>query len=342
MSVIKYLKERWIIYTLISLAFGFSAIVYKLDRSFSISESNANYIVAGWTFLFIAFIAVDYYVLNYRVTNFKKYCKLNASYEELEEFAHPVDKEYAELVYNLVVQYEKYKADISTKSAEELEFITKWVHDVKVPISAARLILEKHENNLPNDFFRIIDKEIFSIEQSIQRVFYEIKSNTLYNDYKISNINTSKLIAGSLKTYSNFFAYKKINIEIEGEGFEVLTDEKWSGYILSQIISNAVKHTPYQGTIAIVTTQNHNETTIMIKNTGVGILQKDIGQVFNKGYTASEDRNNMRATGYGLYLSKKLSDLLGHRLEVRSQYGEYAAFSLIFTSKETIYNVTKM
>ncbi len=46
----------------------------------------------------------------------------------------------------------------------------------------------------------------------------------------------------------------------------------------------------------------------------------------------------MKATGYGLYLSKKLSDKLGHRLTVESKYGEYAVFRLTFIENQTIHN----
>ncbi|WZL73001.1 sensor histidine kinase [Clostridiaceae bacterium 35-E11] len=342
MKFVNYLKERWITYAFITAAFIFAFVIYRLDKSFNISMSNARYIILGWLLLFVVFVGIDYGVFNHRVKRFKKYCTLNASWEDLNEFTYPVDKAYAELVYNLVLAYEKYKADIYTKSSEELEFITKWVHDVKVPISAARLILENHENDIPSNLYQSIDKEIFSIEESIQRVFYEMKSNSLYNDYKITKVNTQKLIAYALKGYSNFFSYKKINISFIGGAYDVLTDEKWSSYILSQIISNAVKYTPVGGVITISTEKKGNETTLSIKNTGKGILQRDIGQIFHKGYTSSENRNGMKATGYGLYLSKKLSDLLGHRLTAESTYGEYAVFHLTFIENKTMHHVTKM
>ena len=339
MKFVKYLKERWITYTFIIAACLFSAIVYKLDKSFSITTSNANYIIMGWLLLFVIFIAIDYGVFNHRLEKFKKYCSLNASSEDLDDFVYPVDKEYAQLVSNLVVDYEKYKADIYNKSAAELEFITRWVHDVKVPISAAKLILENHENDLPINLYQSIDKELFAIAESVQKVFYEIKSNSLHDDYKIAKISTKKLIAQTLKGYANFFSYNKLNISFVGENYNVLTDEKWSGYILSQIISNAVKHTPVEGNIVISTKKIGNETTISIKNSGKGILDKDLGQIFNKGYTSSEDRNDMKGTGYGLYLSKKLSDMLDHKLTVQSKYGEYTTFSLTFMENQTLHHM---
>lgn len=343
MKIIDYIRERWITYIFITFSFMFTSSVYRLDRKFNISESNAVYITVGLAILFIIFVLVDFTVYSSRVKSFKSYCLNNPlSEEDLDLFTYPMDREYGKIIHDTVKEYERFKGEIRNKSSEELEFITKWIHDIKVPISALRLILESYDNHLDQELYRRMDTEIVAIEQCTQRVFYHIKSNTFYNDYKISKVNTRKLVGDSLKGYSNFFSYKKINISIIGDNYELLTDEKWSGYIISQILSNAVKHTPVNGHIAITTVKNGKEISIQIRNSGKGILSKDITQVFIKGYTSSEDRNGIKSTGYGMYLSKKLSDMLGHKLTVESEYGEYAQFNLTFVEHDTIHSVTKV
>ncbi len=342
MSFKDYLKERWMGYTFISAAFLFATLVYRLDKSFNIKKSNAKYIAIGWLILLIIYMALDYGILNSRIKRFKRYCGLNPASRDPEEFSYPLDYKHAKLLYEISEKYEEYKSRIYTESLEEMDFLTRWIHDVKVPISAIRLILEGNEDYLSRELFESLDKEIFKVEQSVQRVFYELKSNSLHDDYKIERVWTKKLIANTLKGYSNLFSYKRLNISILGENYEILTDEKWSGYILSQIISNAIKYTPPEGDIIISTEKTNDGVSISIKNMGKGILPKDIGQVFNKGYTSSEDREGSKSTGYGLYLSKKLSKLLGHSLIVESKYGEYALFSLTFPENRTIHHVTRM
>lgn len=342
MRYTKYLSERWLNFVFVFLAFAFSLAVYTLDKNLNITQSNARYILIGWILLFTVYLALDYIILSHREKKFKNYCRLNTSSQDCDDFFYPLDKEYAELIRNVALEYENYKGEVYTKAAEEKAFITKWIHDVKVPMAAAKLILENHQYDMPGSIHRDIYKELFSIEESIQRVFYEIKSNRFYDDYKITKVSTKKLIAQALKPYSSFFSHKKINITFQGDSYEVLTDEKWSSYILSEIISNAVKYSPVQGAITIGTEKNGNETIISIKNTGKGISSRDMGQVFKKGYTSSDHRNGMKATGYGLYLAKKLSDLLGHGLSVQSEYNQYAIFNLVFFDVETIHKVTKM
>lgn len=329
-------------YLFTMVAFLFAMAVYRLDRNFSLTRSNAKYILFGWALLLVAYIAIDYGTLNVRLKRFKGYCDLNPASKDPEDFSYPLDYEHALLLYEISKEYEEYKSELYTEALEEADFLTKWIHDIKVPISAIRLILEGSEEHLPEDLFESLDWELFRVEQSVQRVFYELKSNSLHDDYKIERIGTKKLIANTLKGYSNLFSYKGLNIFILGEDYEVLTDEKWSGYILSQIISNAIKYTPPEGDITIGTTKEDDGVSLWVKNTGKGIPTRDIGQVFNKGYTSSEDRDGGKATGYGLYLSQKLSQMLGHSLEAESKYGEYALFSLTFPEYKTLHHVTRM
>ena len=258
MNFRNYLKERWITYLFLFFAFLFFLMVYILDQSFSVRASNANYILAGWGILFVSFFLIDYHSCQLRINRFKEYCRLNASSEIRRDFTYPSDLIYAEAVSELASSFEVYKAENETKAAEEMEFITKWIHDVKVPISAIRLILEQQEDKLPTSLFSeygfggVYHRGIFAAG-----VLYEIKKQTVFfDDYKIRKISTKRLIAQALKGYSNFFSYKRLGISIEGDEYEVLTDEKWSGYILSQLISNAVKYTPEAGFISIRTDNN--------------------------------------------------------------------------------------
>ncbi|WP_216827464.1 sensor histidine kinase [Alkalihalobacterium elongatum] len=342
MSFLSYLKERWITLLFIFLASAFAASVYHFDHRLQLSNANGNYMAAGCGILFLIYISIDYFVLRSRVKNLRQFTELNASSKEVEDFSYPTDWLLADQIQQIVIGFEKYKAEVQTQSSQELEFITKWLHDVKVPLAAVQLILEEEEHQIPAHVFERLYYELFSIEESVQRVFYEMKTNRFYDDYKIAPVNTKQLIVRALKGYSNLFSYKRIHISIEGEDHSVLTDEKWSGYILSQMISNAVKYTPHKGTISITTIKAENETTISIRNSGKGIHSRDIGQVFKKGYTASDQRTGLKATGYGLYLSKKVSDLLGHQFTAESVYNEYAMFHLTFHDTDTIHDVTKM
>lgn len=322
-----YIKEKWYMFMLFFLCGTFTAAVAMLDNEKFIENKSFIYILSGIALFLIIFVLSDYLVLKTREKKLSSFIK-NGGTEDIDVF-YPVDRKYSEQINKLANEYNKFRAKAAEDSAEELDFITKWVHDVKVPISAMKLLLENDAQNLKEK----LEMELSHIEQNTQKVLFHIKSKSFYDDYKISKASTKDLISTSLKQFATFFSYKKISLNLLGSDYTVLTDSKWSGYILSQFLSNAIKHTPENGEISIVTEKDDKGIAISVKNTGKGIEKRDLNQVYNRGYTAS-DRAQPKATGYGLFLSKKLADKLGHMIEAESEYGKYAKFSIIFLGSQ--------
>ena len=332
MSVRKYIKERWYLFLVVLFAFIFSFSVYLLDERL-ISNQNIEYIFLGLLLSFVFYVSIDFFVLNHRVKNLSKYIK-NGGTENIG-FGYPTDILIAEDVNFLANKFNVYRAKIASDSADELDFATKWVHDVKTPISAMMLIIESEDIEKER-----LEMELLSVEQNIQKVLFHIKSKSFYDDYKIREVSIRDLITPTLKKHVSFFAYKKISLVLDKDNYIVLTDDKWSGYIISQLLSNAVKHTPTGGTINISVSKIDEKIKVAIKNLGKGIKSANLFNIFNRGYTSEDFRSGSSSTGYGLYLSKKLADKLGHELYVTSEYGEYAEFHLLFNIKNN--GVTKM
>lgn len=310
-----------------AIAFSFASAVYILDERLKAND-NVEYIFIGILFIFITFVIVDYFIVRNRMKTVSSFIK-NGGTEDVE-FYYPVDNKYVQEINELANKFNQYRAQIASDSADELDFTTKWVHDVKVPISAMKLLLDSDEIDKNR-----LEMELASIEHNTQKVLYHIKSKSFYDDYKIKEIGVRELIIPTLKKYATFFAYKRISLSFNKNDCKVLTDDKWSGYIISQLLSNAVKHTPYDGTIEINTVELDNRVRISIKNYGKGIKTCDLINIFNRGYSSDVVRNGSPSTGYGLYLSKQLANKLGHELYAKSKYGEYAEFCLVINKSES-------
>jgi signal transduction histidine kinase len=76
--------------------------------------------------------------------------------------------------------------------------------------------------------------------------------------------------------------------------------------------------------------QNENSVSLFIRDDGVGISEKDIDRVFEKGFTGENGRRFGRSTGLGLYLCKMLCDKLGLGIAIASKPGEGVVAELIF------------
>ena len=331
MKIKDYLKERRAFFLILFLAVIFCVlIVWSSSDSLS---GRAYYLLEGLGGLCIIYIVVDYFTLRGRIAKIRHFFRNGAT--DNDSFSYPLDVIYTAQAANMAEEYRRFKAKAKEQYSDELDFITRWVHDIKVPISALYLLAE----NFSGDDAQKLEMQIAFIEQHTQKALYHIKSNSFEDDFIISKTATMKIVTSALKQYAVFFAQKKIALELDKKSFEVLTDEKWSGYIISQFLSNAVKQTPQGGSIAIKTLEQGGKVLICIRNTGQGIEPAHLEHIFSRGFTGSSKRSTSFSTGYGLYLSKKLAVRMGHEVFATSHPGEYAEFCLAFTKDP---NITKM
>lgn len=169
-----------------------------------------------------------------------------------------------------------------------MEFITSWVHNVKMPIAASKLTISKVK------------------EKSMNKILNDIE----------------KLIRNVVKKHAKMFISKKIRIEMNDLNETVLTDREWIFYIIDQILFNSLKYTKEGGKIQIHFEKNKKGKNT-IKDNGIGIKEEDLKRVFDKGFTGYNGRDKYTSTGMGLYLAKKLSIKLGHHISLDSVWGIY-------------------
>lgn len=225
------------------------------------------------------------------------------------------------------------------RSLEEMkDYYTMWAHQIKTPIFALRLLLgEEPEKN------REALGQLFKIEQYVEMVMGYLRTEDMSSDLKLTRCSLDSVIREQIHKYAGIFVTKKLALSYEGTAVTVLTDEKWLGFVIGQILSNALKYTR-SGEIRIwledekgkriAGEDNSSAKALVIEDTGIGIRQEDLPRIFEKGYTGANGREDKRATGIGLYLSRKILRKLGHDISVDSQVDKGTRVRLKLWKKE--------
>lgn len=198
------------------------------------------------------------------------------------------------------------------------DYYTTWVHQIKTPIAAMRLLLQKEDTLLG----RQLKTELFRIEQYVEMVLCYFRLDSPSSDFVIKYYDLDDIIRQSVRKYAGQFIQKKLRLIYEPSGQKVLTDEKWLSFVIDQIRSNAVKYTN-EGSITI-SVDSH--LVLSIADTGIGISPEDLPRIFEKSYTGYNGRVEKRSTGLGLYLCKKILGRLSHPISVTSTLGEGTTF----------------
>ena len=156
-------------------------------------------------------------------------------------------------------------------------------------------------------------------------------------DYIIKKVELEPLVKKVIKRNQRDFISKRISLELKDLEQVVYSDSKWIEFILNQIIVNAIKYSKGNNDkIEIESQKQNNSIIISIKDYGVGINEKDIGRVFEKGFTGDNGRKFGKSTGIGLYLCKKLCEKLGLGLYIDSKENYGTKVTIIFPTTENI------
>lgn len=238
------------------------------------------------------------------------------------------EKDLQAMTHALKHDLEMTETQWQTERKESLDYYTTWVHQIKTPISAMKMVLESEDTSEHRELLA----ELFRIEQYVEMVLSFLRLSSESSDYVFMEYDLDRIIRQAIRKYASQFVRRKIRLEYEGTDKRVLTDEKWLQFIIEQILSNSIKYTP-QGSVTITVTQDH---ILKIADTGIGIASEDVPRIFEKGFTGYNGRLQKKSTGLGLYLCKQAADRLCHKIWVESIPGAGTAVFLDLHSNHLV------
>lgn len=209
-------------------------------------------------------------------------------------------------------------------------YIEMWIHEIKIPL--ANLVLMGHNKDLEEPIFL---EQLRRIESYIEQVLYYVRSEMVENDYLIQEYDLKQIVSNVIKKNKDAFIYGAIQLDMSGVSGLVLTDEKWLGFILNQILSNSIKYRKEKGAKIILQSEvKQNEVILKIWDNGIGITSSDLNRVFDKSFTGSNGRKVSSSTGMGLFICKRLIEKLGHQMNIQSKLNEFTEVTIIFSQTD--------
>lgn len=214
--------------------------------------------------------------------------------------------------------------DFLAKEKELQEYFLIWIHQIKTPITAGKLICD---GDIENENIKNIKKELIYIEDYTNMALSYLKMANHNTDMDISLVNLDDIINPLIKKYAILFISNNIKLEYKKLNVKVITDSKWCMVVIEQLLSNAIKYTK-NGTVSI--SFNEKENYLEIKDNGIGIKDSDLPKIFDKGYSGFNGRQNQKSTGIGLFLVKQILDKLGQKVKLESKLGEGTSVKVYF------------
>lgn len=349
-----------LVYVVLLLVIWLYNLPYYEALSFGIELYGALYIV---------YLIYDYSVFADKIRTLERNIKTDDIQNiALPDKKNDVEALYADIIIKLHEQKRK-QYDAGVEASRNLkDYYACWAHQIKTPIAAAKLIIqslddvvrnlennslgnsynesydehyddfknnESNEKNDDNDLEKLdrklneLSHEMFRIEFYADAVMDYLRLEDISSDYEFKLCRLDVAVKKVVKKFAPQFIGRHISLHIEQIEDSVCTDSKWLGFIIEQLISNAVKYSKDGGSVRIYTLHGNGDIKknskddslqLVIEDTGIGINEEDIPRIMEREFTGYNGRLDRKSSGIGLYLCRKAADRLGFVITFDASY----------------------
>jgi len=274
-------------------------------------------------FIFIFFQA---FVLSRRFS--RAITKIETMSVELQELNINLEKK----VKDRTVLLENAKEEIEQVSLQRTQFFVNIAHEIKTPLTLIKNYLNSYIkktglnedlNVIKNNFEKLLKDMLNFLD--VEKIS---KAEIIYDHSTI--IDLSNLIKSRIMIFQMNAKIKDINLEYSIEDKLYLkADPDSIDRIINNLIDNAIKNTNTGGNIIIFLNSIKNEIYFKVSDTGIGISEENINNIFKPYYQSSQKKYNIQGIGMGLFIVKKIIDSLKGKIEVQSKLNQGTLFTVI-------------
>ncbi len=240
--------------------------------------------------------------------------------------------------YDLIMEnINTMAAALEKNEALNTDFISNVSHEIKTPLAVIRNYVSLLRSDVDAETRR---KYIQTITQATERlsdlVSNILKLNKLENQelsIEYENINLHDMLAEAVLQFEDAYERKQIELECDFEEVELCSARGYLEIVWNNLLSNAVKFTEQGGTISVSLKKVGKTAVVCVRDTGCGISAESGAHIFDKFYQGDTSHAG-EGNGLGLALVKKVIDLIGGEISVKSELGKGSAFTVTLKDYE--------
>lgn len=224
-------------------------------------------------------------------------------------------------------------------NAAKSEFLANMSHELRTPLNSIIGFSEMLTAGIPgkmNEKQIEFAEDIYASGNHLLNIINDIldlsKIEAAQIDLCINTFSIYSLVTNSTMFFKEKMAKNNLVLveELEDNLPEVTADERRIKQVLVNLLSNAIKFTPEGGKITLrAGMTNKGAIFIAVEDSGEGIREEDIGKLFKPfAQLESAYHKKHQGTGLGLALCKKIIELHGGTIDLKSTYGRGSCFTI--------------
>ncbi len=240
------------------------------------------------------------------------------------------EKESIQLLTAVLREYKTACDNMTDVLHDYEEYVEGWAHEAKAPLSLLTMLLDNRSNEIPPTLLAKLDYIRSALQEDVTQMLYYARLKSSTKDYKFEDVSLNDCFSEVIEDYAPLLEEKQFIIINKLRSEAVYADRRGLKFMLGQIVSNSIKYSTDDPVLTISVMHSDAEDILSIEDNGIGVKEYDLPYIFQKGFTGDPADSRKKATGIGLYLTKKMADDLNLRLEASSQYGSGFKMTIYF------------
>lgn len=215
-------------------------------------------------------------------------------------------------------------------------------HDLRNPLSSIQGYLETIQmkgEDLSRQELQNYLKPVLANTKKLNRMIDDLFALSKLDAENVTpnleHISLAELVQDLVQQFTPIAEQKNIEIKTiypENPHAQIYADIGLLDRALTNLIDNAIQHTPEGGTVTIRTVQNGKDISLEISDSGKGIPESDIPHIFDRFYQVDKSRSNSSGAGLGLSIAQKILELHGAQISVQSLLDKGTTFKIMMPS----------
>lgn len=247
----------------------------------------------------------------------------------------------------LVTGFNSMTVELGNTELFRMDFISNFSHEFKTPISSIRGFAKELLND-PTlseeqriEYLTIIVDESERLSNMAADVL--LLTNLEHTQYvsTVGSFSLDEQIRRCLLLLEKSWTDKDLEPDVELEAIDYNFDEELMKHLWLNLLSNAIKFSPVGGRLTVRCKKDKNSAVVTVADEGCGIPEANIDKIFDRFYQADSSHKS-DGNGLGLSLCRRIAELCGGRIGVRSELGKGTEFEVVLPIKTPEIKKTKL
>jgi two-component system phosphate regulon sensor histidine kinase PhoR len=219
------------------------------------------------------------------------------------------------------------------------DFVANASHELKTPLASIKAYTETlldwalHDESVNSLFLERIDEQVERLNQLILDLLSLARIESGWEAFDHGPLCLIPMLDSCVAAHRGRAETKNLSLTFDPGGLGpetfVLADEEAVRQIIDNLIDNAIKYTPENGSVSVSCLCDHDVVCIEVADTGIGIPRDDLPRIFERFYRVDKARSReLGGTGLGLSIVKHLMQSIGGQIDVSSRVGAGSKFTV--------------